>query len=111
MSGFEHHRKSDRVIATFTGFEADLLASPEINLRLGCWYLRSLLDRFGDRDDALAAYNAGPSHAERWVSGSGTVFSETRAYVERVSRSLPVYRFYFTPTGSWFLRITPSLLP
>lgn len=27
MSGFEHHRKSDRVIATFTGFEADLLRS------------------------------------------------------------------------------------
>jgi hypothetical protein len=27
MSGFEHHVKSDRVIATFTGFEADLLRS------------------------------------------------------------------------------------
>ncbi|WP_210438433.1 DUF2017 domain-containing protein [Nocardioides xinjiangensis] len=27
MSGFEHHRRSDRVIATFTGFEADLLRS------------------------------------------------------------------------------------
>jgi Domain of unknown function (DUF2017) len=27
VSGFEHHRKSDRVIATFTGFEADLLRS------------------------------------------------------------------------------------
>src|SRR6478736_5223365 len=27
VSGFEHHRKSDRVIATFSGFEADLLRS------------------------------------------------------------------------------------
>ena len=27
MSGFEHHHRSDRVIATFTGFEADLLRS------------------------------------------------------------------------------------
>ena len=27
MSGFERHRRSDRVIATFTGFEADLLRS------------------------------------------------------------------------------------
>ena len=27
MGGFEHHRKSDRVIATFSGFEADLLRS------------------------------------------------------------------------------------
>ena len=27
MSGFERHRRSGRVIATFTGFEADLLRS------------------------------------------------------------------------------------
>ncbi|KRE93622.1 hypothetical protein ASG76_14370 [Nocardioides sp. Soil774] len=27
MSGFEHHHRSDRVITTFTGFEADLLRS------------------------------------------------------------------------------------
>ncbi len=27
MSGFEHHRKSGRIIATFSGFEADLLRS------------------------------------------------------------------------------------
>ena len=27
MGGFEHHRKSDQVIATFSGFEADLLRS------------------------------------------------------------------------------------
>jgi hypothetical protein len=27
VSGFEHHHRSDRVIATFTGFEADLLRS------------------------------------------------------------------------------------
>ena len=27
MSGFERHRRSDRVIATFSGFEADLLRS------------------------------------------------------------------------------------
>jgi hypothetical protein len=27
VSGFEHHKKSGRIIATFTGFEADLLRS------------------------------------------------------------------------------------
>jgi len=90
------------------GFDADRLDEPELNLRLGTWYLRSLLDRFGDRDDALAAYNAGPAHAERWVSGEGTVFPETRAFVARIRGCLPVYRFYFA--NPWVLRITPSLL-
>lgn len=90
------------------GFEVDRLTEPDLNLRLGTWYLRHLLDRFADRDDALTAYNAGPSNAEDWIAGTGTVFPETRAYVERVSRSLPVYRLYFAVP--WLLRITPSLL-
>jgi soluble lytic murein transglycosylase len=89
-------------------FEPDRLTEPALNLRLGTWYLRHLLDRFGNEDDALAAYNAGPSNAEHWADGSGSVFPETRAYVERVSRSVPVYRLYFA--APWLLRITPSLL-
>jgi len=89
-------------------FDVDRLAEPGINLRLGTWYLRSLLDRFGDRDDALAAYNAGPTHAERWANGEGTAFPETRAFIARVHECLPVYRFYFAVP--WVLRITPSLL-
>jgi soluble lytic murein transglycosylase-like protein len=49
-----------------------------------------------------------PGNAERWADGSGSVFPETRAYVERVSRCIPVYRLYFA--APWLLRITPSLL-
>ena len=89
-------------------FEADRLTEPDLNLRLGAWYLRHLLDRFGNEDDALMAYNAGPSNAERWADDSGSVFPETQAYVERVSRCIPVYRLYFA--APWLLRITPSLL-
>lgn len=89
-------------------FEADRLTEPALNLRLGTWYLRHLLDRFGNEDDALTAYNAGPGNAEHWADGSGSVFPETRAYVERVSRCIPVYQLYFA--APWLLRITPSLL-
>jgi len=93
---------------TIPRFEIDQLLEPDLNLRLGMWYLRSLLDRFGTHHDALTAYNAGPSNAERWLNGVETVFPETSVYVKRVARSVPVYRFYFhTP---WLLRITPSLL-
>ena len=89
-------------------FTTEKLCDPDINLRFGAWYLRWLLDRFGTRNDALMAYNAGPNRADEWLSGSGAVFPETQGYVARVTRSLPVYRFYFAIP--WLLRITPSLL-
>ncbi len=89
-------------------FAIEGLFDPVLNLRFGSWYLRYLLDRFGDRYDALMAYNAGPSRVDEWRAGTGDVFPETRAYAERVARSLPVYRLYFA--APWLYRITPSLL-
>ena len=91
-----------------SGFEAGQLTQPDLSLRLGVWYLRHLLDRFGNRSDALRAYNAGPTNAERWLAGDAEVFPETKAYVERVTRSIPVYRCWFR--HPWLLRIIPSLL-
>ncbi len=89
-------------------FKVESLYDPDLNLRLGSWYLRYLLDRFGDRDDALMAYNAGPSRVDEWLAGAGDVYPETRTYVTRVARNLPVYRLYFA--APWLYRITPSLL-
>ena len=61
------------------------LYEPELNVRYGSWYLRALLDRYGDERTALAAYHAGPGNVDRWrARGAGIVFPETRAYVERV---------------------------
>jgi Transglycosylase SLT domain len=55
---------------------------PEENVRGGTDYLRSMLDRFGDLQLALAAYNAGPSAVER--HRGVPPFRETRRYVERI---------------------------
>jgi len=89
-------------------FDPGRLTDPAFNLRLGAWYLHHLLDRFGSPRDALAAYNAGPSHAERWAQGLDDPFPETSAYVRRVMRSVPVYRFYLAVP--WLLEIVPPLL-
>lgn len=52
---------------------------PAGNLAGGARYLRAQLDRFGDVETALAAYNAGPGRASRrpWPA-------QTRAYVPKV---------------------------
>lgn len=55
---------------------------PEQNVRGGTAYLRRMLDRFGELELALAAYNAGP---EAVVRHSGVPpFAETREYVRKI---------------------------
>src|SRR5206468_9484200 len=71
-------------IALHTGgsqFRVSDLDDPEINVRYGSWYLRHLLDKYGDERTALAAYNAGQENVDRWrAEHAGIVFPETKAY-------------------------------
>jgi soluble lytic murein transglycosylase len=61
------------------------LHNPVLNIRYGSWYLRHLLDKYGDEELALAAYNAGQANVDRWRDeGLGIQFAETRHYVNRV---------------------------
>ncbi len=85
-----------RGIAVHTGgsnyTDADLW-DPELNVRYGSWYLRHLLDKYGDERTALAAYNAGQDNVDRWrEAGKGIAYAETRAYVDKVERLKGVYR-------------------
>jgi peptidoglycan lytic transglycosylase len=83
-------------IAIRTGgnrFQTSDLYNPEINIRYGSWYLRHLLDKYGDERTALAAYNAGQRNVDTWrAEGKGIQFSETRAYVDRVEKLKEIYR-------------------
>ena len=83
------------------------LLDVELNIRLGAWYLRYLLDRFGDPETALAAYNAGPSNVEAWQTEETGPYPETSAYTRRVLTARPIYRFYFRFPR--LIRITPSV--
>jgi soluble lytic murein transglycosylase len=77
-----------REVAGSLGIELttdDQLFDPELNILLGSCYLRYLVDRFDDRDTALAAYNSGPTRiAARWRE-TGEV---PQAYPARVSEAL-----------------------
>jgi soluble lytic murein transglycosylase len=83
-------------IAIHTGgtrFQVSDLYNPEINIRYGSWYLRHLIDRYGDVGTALAAYNAGQRNVDTWLrEGKGIQFSETRHYVQRVQDLQKIYR-------------------
>jgi len=83
-------------IAVHTGgsrFRVDDLYDPEINIRYGAWYLRHLMQKYGDERTALAAYNAGQDNVDRWSrAGRGIGFAETRAYVDRVEELKKIYR-------------------
>ena len=59
----------------------DLLFDPDVNVLLGCAYLRRLLDRFGDQDAALAAYCSGPTFVEARRDANGRI---PLAYSDRV---------------------------
>ena len=84
-------------------FTASDLATPEINVAYGSYYLRYLLDHYGgDEMLALAAYNGGLTNVDRWVakaheeghglSVSAIPFPETREYVQRVMSAQQAYR-------------------
>lgn len=86
-----------------TRFTTADLATPDVNIAYGSWYLRYLLNRYGgDEVLALAAYNGGMGNVDRWVAEAGAQgrrlqvsdipFPETRAYVQRVLYARREYR-------------------
>ena len=68
------------------GFGPSELYEPEKNLDAGARYLRLLLDRFGELDLVLAAYNAGEGAVER--HGGVPPYRETLDYVRKVYAAL-----------------------
>jgi soluble lytic murein transglycosylase len=85
-------------------FDEARLTQPDVNLRLGAFYIGKLLRMFqGSVVLAAAAYNAGPRAVSRWIE-AGTdndvdlwvariPFDETRTYVARVTQNLSRYQW------------------
>ncbi len=75
-------------------YSVQKLSQARTNILLGTLHLRTLLEKYGREELALAAYNAGGARVDRWLKEYGKAdmvefieqipFSETRDYVKRV---------------------------
>lgn len=84
----------------------------DYNIKIGSHYIKTLVDKFdGSELLAIAAYNAGPNNAYRWMEefydprmvGSDIdkvidwieliTYSETRNYVQRIMENIIIYKY------------------
>tara|TARA_B100000029_G_scaffold432527_1_gene444776 strand:+ start:548 stop:2767 length:2220 start_codon:yes stop_codon:yes gene_type:complete len=95
--------------ANLTYVKSKLKTDPHYNIKLGSFYLSTLLEEYeGSYPFALAAYNAGPKRVRYWKKINGNPqkgqisyvdwielikFKETRNYVQRVLENVNVYKY------------------
>jgi soluble lytic murein transglycosylase len=83
-------------------YSTPMLFEPDYNIHIGTIYFAGLQRDFGSVESALAAYNAGEDRVAFWTSGQNyrepaefvdsIPFTETREYVEIVTRNADIYR-------------------
>lgn len=85
------------------GVEAtyDDIFQPELNIALGTWYFRVLLEQFGSEDLAIISYNAGSGNVSKWISENNgdedeTIknipFDETKKYFYKIKMNKFIYK-------------------
>ena len=82
-------------------FQIEKLQNPDLNIKIGTWYLCSLLREFDNNTIlALAAYNGGRGNVAKWLAQGKMQqqkeeeipFPETRNFVMRVKKSYKWYK-------------------
>lgn len=71
------------------GVEPAKRGDPEDIARAGRDYLKAMLDKYGNREHALAAYNWGPGNVDKWLAKGADptkLPKETQDYISRVQR-------------------------
>lgn len=78
------------------------LFDEELNIRIGIKYFEEMIDRYGNINHALSAYNAGGRNANRWIAMYDkedmdiynfiVTYKETRDYVQLILRNYIIYK-------------------
>ena len=83
-------------------YHKDMVENPELNIKMGCYYLSYLIKHYGSIDTALAAYNGGMGNVTSWLNNKNysddgktlkdIPYSETKSYVKRVKILWKIYK-------------------
>ena len=84
-------------------FHTNMLFDPEINIQMGTWYMKNLMDKFENNHALVAgAYNGGPGRMQRWLRErdisdldefiEDISITETRRHIKKVIDSYHIYR-------------------
>lgn len=86
-------------------FNEDMLYQPEINIRIGTWYVNKLNNQFNDIKLVLAAYNGGSGNVSKWLKNKKyspdgkklkeIPFKETSDYLEKVELRKKIYEYVY----------------
>ncbi len=87
-------------------FSMEMLFDPEINIKIGTWYIKVLSEEFNNNLQLiLAAYNGGSGNVSKWLedeeySKDGLAltkipFKETEEYIKKVEKNLRIYRIIY----------------
>ncbi len=87
-------------------FDESMLFIPEINIRLGTWYVEHLANYYeGSFELVFAAYNGGRGNVDKWLKNSDlssdgrtldTIpFSETDNFVKKVRKNYTIYKHIY----------------
>ncbi|MCI5726052.1 MAG: lytic transglycosylase domain-containing protein [Clostridium sp.] len=89
----------------FNDFSRDKLYDEEYNIRMGCYYIKDLLEEFKDIETALAAYNAGRGNVNDWIHNRKYTedgiklkyipFEETKSYIDKINFYYKAYNFIY----------------
>ncbi len=84
------------------GYSRARLVDPDYNVKIGTAYLADLRKQFDTVEEAVAAYNAGENRVVAWTTGQtyretaefveSIPFTQTRQYVQIVTRNANIYR-------------------
>ena len=87
-------------------FTQDMLFEPEVNIRLGAWYLANLYEEFDNQTvTTLAAYNGGRGNVNKWLAETkwtgelrtldSVPYIETRNFVRKVLWHEKLFRYLY----------------
>ena len=97
------------VIKVESKFRKDAIFDPEINIKIGCWYLNKLYKEFGRLDLVIAAYNGGSGNVNKWLNDDSyskdgksldlIPFEETSMYVKKITKNYKMYNKLYSKEG------------